>query len=334
MKAVFGVLASASGKLVVAAVAVGMLCSGAAAQQYKIRLGHPLTVSDSTHTAMLYLADNIKKRTEGRVEITVFPADQLGAQKDVGEMVRQGANVIQLTDALFIGQWEPDAAILQAPYLMDNPDDFKKLIGSEWLQDLSKRFQAKNIRVLSWDSYFGTRQILSRKPIRTVADLSGLNFRVGAAPMYVEMVKSLGARPITTAFAEVYTGLAQGALDLLEAPLPTQYASKFYEQAKYATLTGHMIGWDPVIMAESYFRSLPKDIQDIILEEAARAAAYMTELKKEDERKIVAAFEAQGVTVIKDVDKKPFRDATAAVYERYPGWTPGLHGKVRALLSN
>ena len=60
--------------------------------------------------------------------------------------------------------------------------------------------------------------------------------------MYVEMVKAMGARPVTTAFAEVYTGLAQGTLDLLEAPLPTMWASKFYEQAKFAALTAHMIG--------------------------------------------------------------------------------------------
>ena len=61
-------------------------------------------------------------------------------------MVRQGANVIQLTDALFLGEWVPDAAILQAPYLMDKPDDFRKILGSEWLEDLNKRLAAKNIK--------------------------------------------------------------------------------------------------------------------------------------------------------------------------------------------
>jgi TRAP-type C4-dicarboxylate transport system substrate-binding protein len=60
----------------------------AAAQEFKFRLGHPLTTADAAQTAMLSLADNLKKRSDGRIDVTVFPADQLGRQKDVGEMVR------------------------------------------------------------------------------------------------------------------------------------------------------------------------------------------------------------------------------------------------------
>ena len=166
--------------LAAAAAAVACTTGSAQAQDVKLRLGHPLTTPDAAHKAMVYFADNVKKRSNGRIDIQVFPADQLGRQKDVGEMVRQGANVIQLTDALFLGEWVPDAAILQAPYLMDKPDDFRKILGSEWLDDLNKRLAAKNIKVLSWNNYFGTRQILSKKPIRTPADLAGMNFRCAA----------------------------------------------------------------------------------------------------------------------------------------------------------
>ena len=315
------------------AVAAALATGSARAQDVKIRLGHPLTTPDAAHKAMVYFAENVKKRSNGRIDIAVFPADQLGRQKDVGEMVRQGANVIQLTDALFLGEWVPDAAILQAPYLMDKPDDFRKILGSEWLDDLNKRLAAKNIKVISWNNYFGTRQILSKKPIRTPADLAGMNFRCAAAPMYVEMVKAMGARPVTTGFAEVYTGLAQGALDMLEAPLPTMWASKFYEQAKFVALTGHMIAWDPVIMSDAYFRSLAPDVQTILLEEASNAAEYMTKLKLEEEAEMVKQYESVGVTVIRDVDKEAFRKLTAVVYDKYEGWTPGIRDKVRGLIT-
>ena len=97
-----------------------------------------------------------------------------------------------------------------------------------------------------------------------------------------------GARPITTAFAEVYTGLAQGTLDLLEAPLPTMWASKFYEQAKYVSLTAHMIGWDPVVMSETVYQAMPPDLQKIILEEAANTADVMTGSRP---RKSVTSFQ-------------------------------------------
>ena len=135
----------------------------AAAAEFEFRLGHPLTAADAAHTAMTSLAENLKKRSDGRIDVTVFPADQLGAQADLGEMVRQGAAVIQLTDALFLGKYVADAAVLQAPYLMDKPEDFRKLIGTSWLKDLNDRLAAKGIRVISWSNYFGTRQILSQE---------------------------------------------------------------------------------------------------------------------------------------------------------------------------
>jgi TRAP-type C4-dicarboxylate transport system substrate-binding protein len=241
--------------------------------------------------------------------------------------------VIQLTDALFLGEYVPDAAILQVPYLMDKPDDFRKILGTPWLKNLDDRLAAKGVRVISWNNYFGTRQILAKKPIHTPADMVGMNFRCAAAPMYVEMVKAMGARPVTTGFAEVYTGLSQGTLDMLEAPLPTMWASKFYEQARYAMLTSHMIAWDPVVMSETVYRSMPADLQKIVLEEASNAAELMSRLKLREEQEIIPKYQAAGVTVIQDVDRAAFRRATAPVYDSHAGFTPGIKATVQALIA-
>ena len=304
----------------------------ARAAEFEFRLGHPLTTADAAHTAMTALADGLKKRSGGRIDVTVFPADQLGAQADIGEMVRQGAAVIQLTDAQFLGKYVADAAVLQAPYLMDDPAEFKKLIGSAWLNDLNKRLAAKGFRVISW-SNFGTRQIMSKKPIHEPKTWRTSMSAAAPRPCMSRWSRRWGARPITTAFAEVYTGLAQGTLDLLEAPLPTMWASKFYEQAKYVSLTAHMIGWDPVVMSETVYQAMPPDLQKIILEEAANAADVMTRLKTEEERNIIPKYKAAGVTIVDDVNKDAFRRATAPVYDRYPGFTPGIKATVQGLLT-
>jgi tripartite ATP-independent transporter DctP family solute receptor len=305
----------------------------AGAQQFSFKLDHPLAPTDAVQTAMLSLAENLKKHSDGRITVTVFPSDELGNQGDVGEMVRQGASVIQVTDALFLGQYVADAAILQAPYLMHHPEQFRKILGSSWLNDLNERLAAKGIRVISWNNYFGTRQILSKRSIHTPADLKDMNFRCAAAPMYVDMVKAMGARPVTTGFAEVYTDLAQGTVDMLEAPLPTMWASKFYEQAKCVAMTSHMIAWDPVVMSETVYRSMPPDLQKIMLEQASVAADLMTRLKTQEEQQIIAKYQGAGVTVIQDVDRAAFENATAKVYDIYPGFTPGLHATVQALLN-
>ena len=317
----------------VAALPLITIRRAAAAPQFSFRLDHPLTTADAAHTAMLALAESAKKRSDGRIEVTVFPNDGLGSQADVGEMVRQGASVIQLTDALFLGQYVPDASVLQAPYLMDRPEQFLGLLGTPWLTDLGNRLAAKGMRVISWNNYFGTRQILSKKPIRKPSDLTDMNFRCAAAPMYVEMEKAMGARPIVTDFASVYTGLAQGTLDLLEAPLPTMWASKYYEQAKFVCLTSHMIGWDPVAMSEAVFSKMPADLQKCILDAAADAAEVMSKQKRQEEQDILAKYQAAGCTIVQDVDREAFRRVTAPIYDRYPGFTPGIKATVQALLA-
>jgi TRAP-type C4-dicarboxylate transport system substrate-binding protein len=151
--------------------------------------------------------------------------------------------------------------------------------------------------------------------------------------MYVEMIKAMGAKPVVTGFAEVYTGLSQGALDMLEAPLPTMWASKFYEQAKFVTMTGHMISWSPIIMSETYFKSLSADVQKMLVEEATRATEYMGTLKLKEEDEMVKKYESVGVTVIRNIDRNAFRNSTAKVYDNYQGWTPGIRDKVRGIIT-
>jgi tripartite ATP-independent transporter DctP family solute receptor len=305
----------------------------AAAPQFSFRLNHSMTTADAVQTAMLALADGVKKHSDGRIEVTIFPNDGLGSQTDVNEMVRQGASIINATDPLFLGQYVADASVLQAPYLMDKPDDFVKLIGTPWLNDITTRLAVKGVRVISWNNYFGTRQILSKKPIRKPADLADMNFRCAAAPMYVETVKAMGGRPVVTDFASVYTGLAQGTVDLLEAPLPTIWASKYYEQAKYVCLTNHMIGWLPVTMSEAVYSKMPADLQKCLADAAADAAEMMSRLKRQQEQEILPKYQAAGCTVIQDVDRDAFRRVTAPIYDRYPGFTPSIKTTVQALLA-
>jgi tripartite ATP-independent transporter DctP family solute receptor len=304
----------------------------AAAAEFEFRLGHPLQPTDATQTAMLSFADAVKKRTNGRVEIEVFPADQLGVQKEVGEMLVQGANVMQFTDYLFLGEWVPDAGILQAPFLLKKLDDWHKLAKSDWMKSLEAKLQAKNIRVLSNNNYFGSRSIIGPKAIRTPADIKGETIREAAAQMYVEMAKSWGARPVVMGFAETYTGLSQGVVDFVECPPQTMVSSKFPELRKVVSLTNHMVNWNPVIVSQSSFGALPADLQAIIIEEAVKAGEYVTKLKSEDDQKIVAKLKEMGVEVVQDIDVAAFQKASLPAYQSFKSWTPGLVDTVRGIL--
>jgi TRAP-type C4-dicarboxylate transport system substrate-binding protein len=127
--------------------------------------------------------------------------------------------------------------------------------------------------------------------------------------------------------------LAQGALDMLEAPLPTMWASKFYEQCKFVTLTSHMMGFAPLIVSTTWYKALPPDMQKLLVTEAVNASNLLSKLKSEEEGQIQKKYEEAGVTIIRDIDREPFKKASAVVYDKYSGWTPGLRAKVQSILA-
>lgn len=312
--------------------AAGM--TGAKAAEFEFRLGHPLQPTDAVQTAMVAFADGVRERSGGRIEIEVFPGDQLGAQKEVGEMLVQGANVIQFTDYLFLAQWEPDSAILQAPFLLNKLEDWYKLNKSDWMKQYNERLLAHNIRVLSNNNYFGSRSIIGPKPIRTPEDIKGETLREAAAQMYVEMAKAWGARPVVMAFSEVYTGLSQGVVDFVECPPQTMASSKFTELRKVVSLTNHMYGWSVVIVSDQAFQQLPEDLQTIMVEEAGKAGDLLTKLKLDSDKEIVAKLKSQGLEVVEDIDRAAFQKASLPAYQSFTNWTPGLLETIRKIVDN
>lgn len=315
-----------------AALAGLFFATSVSAADFEFRLGHPLQPTDATQTAMLSFADAVKERTGGRVVIEVYPADQLGRQKEVGEMLVQGGNIMQFTDYLFLAEWVPDAGILQAPFLIKQLDDWYTLAKSDWMADLEKRLQEKGIFVLSNNNYFGSRSIIGPKPIRSPADIAGENLREAAAPMYVEMAKAWGARPVVMGFAEVYTALSQGVVDFVECPPQTMVSSKFTELRKVVSLTNHMVNWNPVIVNDAAFHAMPEDLQQIVIEEAVNAGDLVTKLKRESDQEIVGKLREMGIEVVEDIDQDAFVEASAVAYDAFPDWTPGLRDTVRAAL--
>jgi TRAP-type C4-dicarboxylate transport system substrate-binding protein len=201
-----------------------------------------------------------------------------------------------------------------------------------------KGFEARllnhNIRVLSNNNYFGSRAIIGPKPIRSPDDIKGETLREAAAQMYVEMAKSWGARPVVVAFSEVYTGLSQGVVDYVECPPQTMVSSKFTELRNVVSLTNHMHGWSVVIVSESSFAKLPPDLQQILIEEAAKAGELITKLKRDSDADIVAKLKEMGITVVEDIDRDAFRKASLAAYQSFTTWTPGLIDTVRNIVDN
>ena len=321
--------------LILVLIATG-LCLGAGpalAAEYVIKLGHVIAPSEPIHQAFERMAERVKERTKGRVEIQVYPNSQLGSNKDTYEQARMGAPVMAHIDPGYASELgDTDIAILGGPFLYDSWDQAKKIIASPLVQKVNDNIRTRGgFRILSWGYYFGQRHVISDRGYPSPAEIKGRKVRVPPNPMWVETFKAMGAVPTPLQWSEVYAGLSQGVVDAAEAPLSTLYGSKLFEVKKVVTLTGHFKAVTGVGIGETFYQSLPKDIQQILQEESEEGGRWVSPItiQKEDEYRQTLA--KAGVTFVQ-ADTDAYRKATAATYAAFPKWTPGLYDRVREVL--
>jgi len=304
----------------------------ASAQEIKIRFAHSLSPTEPAHLAAEYFAKNVAARTNGRVQITVFPAEQLGPGKDVNEMIRQGANVMNITDPGYLSDFVPDVGVLNGPYLIKTPQEYEKLLASDWFKGIDKKLEAAGFKLIMANGFFGQRHLISDKPVKKPEDMAGMTVRVPPNTMWIETFKSMGARPTTVQWAEVYNALQQHVVEGAEAPLGSLWGSKLQETRKVISLTGHFTAFVMWPINAAFFNKLPKDVQQVLMEEGQKAGAEMTRLTLASQDEYLAKFKAAGVTIVSDVDVPAFQKSTASVYKAFPKWTPGLRETVLANL--
>ncbi|MCC6470766.1 MAG: C4-dicarboxylate TRAP transporter substrate-binding protein [Alphaproteobacteria bacterium] len=305
---------------------------GANAQQVTLRFAHNLAPTEPFNLAAEQFALNVGKASNGQIKIAVFPGEQLGPNKEMLELVKQGGNIITLTDAGYIGDFVPDFGVLQGPYLMKDPAEFARLLDSPLYKELVEKARERGIMPLAFNWYIGSRHVVANRAIKQVQDFRGLSIRVPPIPMYVKTFESLGARPVTLQWSEVYTGLSQDVVDAAEAPIPTIYGNRLQEVRKFVSLTGHFAAFLGISMNAGVFNKLTDQQREILVKEARASGDALMKLTLEKENSVQADLKKAGVTIVAIEKPEEFQKATAAVYTGFTNWTPGLYDRVQGIL--
>ncbi|WP_199621492.1 C4-dicarboxylate TRAP transporter substrate-binding protein [Paenibacillus alkalitolerans] len=272
-----------------------------------------------------------EEQSGGRLTLELYPSSQLGAKKDVIELMKTGTNVIAIADASFLADYVPDFGILAAPYLADDFEKLFKATQSDWFKDLEQQLQGKGLHIVTTKWNYGVRHLLTKNAVASPADLNGLKIRVPNADMSIKAFEAMGATPTPMPLGEVYPALSQGVVHGAENPLPVLYGAKLHEQAKHLSLTGHQIvvsQW----LAGSYIETLPEDLMQILKETGDKAGEVMNEIVKNADEDMIKKMEQEGVTV-SEVDRELFREAAKGVYDQFPEWSPGLYDKVQEIIN-
>ena len=294
--------------------------AGPVSAQYKATMKLASTQS-MDHPYMIgaqKFADLIKERTNGRIEIKLYPSNQLGkGEREMTEGIQQGAIDLLVTSTGPLGGFSPSINILDFPFLfrdnahvdlvMDGP------IGRKLLDD----FEKASIKALSfWEN--GFRHLTNAKvSVKKVEDAKGLKIRTMENKVHLAAWKEAGLNPTPMAWGEVYTALQQKVIDGQENPIAVYYASKFWDVQKNFSLTAHVYSPSPFLMSKKTFDAMPKEDQDMFVKTAYEVAKFQRKINRDAEEAKLKEMAAKGVTVTRDVDRESFKKAMAPVYSQF-----------------
>lgn len=295
--------------IVVMASAAALLAATTAGQaQTKLKWAHVYETSEPFHTASVWAAQEINKRTSNRYAIDVYPASQLGKEADINQGLSLGSVDIIISGSSFAAKSFPPIGVTYYPYTFRDADHLLAYTKSDVFKELAKGYEDKTGHHIVAVTYYGVRHTSSNKPIKTCADMKGLKIRVPDVPAYLAMPRACGANTAPIAFSEVYLALQNGTVEAQENPLTTIEAKKFYEVQKHIVLTGHIVDHLNTIISASLWKKLSDEDRKIFTDVAQEAAAKATAEIKVNEAKLVDFFKEKGLTVT-DINKDDFRDA-------------------------
>ena len=304
------------------AVAAALAAAPAAAQQ-KLKWAHVYETSEPYHTESVWAAAEIKKRTNGKFDIEVFPASSLGKETDINQGLSLGTVDMIISGPSFAARSYPRIGIAYYPFIFRDADHLIAYSKSPVFADMVEEFRKKTGIQITAYTYYGARQTTSNRPFTDCAGMKGLKIRVPDVPAYMATPKACGANPTPIAFAEVYLALQNGTVEAQENPLTTIEAKKFYEVQKAIMMTSHIVDGLTTQIAPHVWNKLTPDEQKIFTEVTREAAARATDKIKKREAELVDEFKKKGLQIVQ-VDRKSLRRRGA---EELDAGVAGLHAR-------
>lgn len=305
-----------------AGAALGVALTGRPAQaRTTLRLGHGLAKGHPVDVSLEEFAKLVRERSGGDLDVKVFPAGQLGQQRELIEQMQNGALDLVHANASPLGGFEASFGIYDMPYLFRDADHFFKVVDGPVGEDILNAARPKAFVGLAYYDN-GTRSFYAKKPLPKPEDLKGLKVRVQPGPIATRMVDLLGATATPLAWGEVYTALQSGVVDGAENNVTALTLARHGEVMKVYTRDEHTRVPDVVLIATATLDRL-KPEQQALLRKAAKdsAAAHNARWKAELEKAEGEAAKL-GVTFV-DADKAAYRKAVQPMYDDLKS-TPAL----------
>lgn len=295
------------------------LASGRAAE-YNWKLGHVAQVDNPYHVGSVKFAEAVAQKSNGRIEVKVFPLSQLGNERDMTENVQIGTIQLAVLANAPLGRIVPEAQLFDLPFIIRDDAHMRKVLDGSIGQEIRNLFPPKGLRLLAYFD-FGYRYPYNRVgPMNHLADFQGRKFRTMESPTHIAIYNAMGARAVPMQSAEQYTALQQGVVDGSDNPLVFYWSQKHYEVAPYLTYGfGPLKGLAWLALSEKVYQGLPADLKKAVDDAAAFAQEQEIKAFKEQEAHLLAQLKAKGVkvTTVSDEEKAKFIESVKKVWKEF-----------------
>ena len=313
--------------LIIAAAATLLTAATATAQDVSLRYAHVGTEGDIQYRYAQEAADLIRERSDGRIDITIFPASQLGGVAEMVDGIRSGAISMGHHDFASLARIVPDVAVFNAPFVYRDGEHAVAATDpaqSSAVQEINEQLISDGgVRIIG-RIYRGARHISSNFPVRSPADLAGQPFRAVPLELWVSMVTGFGAIPTPIEVSELPTALMTGVVVGQENPLTMINANRLYEVQSHISLTGHMQSILAVFINEDDWQEIGAEDQALITAALDEMAWQSLAWAQESEQMLIAEIGSHDVTfttVDNGLDLEAFRTAVLAqVNEDFPSF--------------
>lgn len=297
---------------------VSLILSGSVfAADYVMKIGHSQSVKTPRHKACVYFKSIVERETDSRVEVKIYPSNQLGTEAEMLESVKMGA--IQATLG---GQFEaasPKLLIYTMPFLFEDISAVHDIIRGPIGDKIAAAAEANDIKILATGVAGGLRNFSNNeRAIETPVDMDGLKMRTPPIDSIIKTIEAIGGNPVSVPYAELYMALKTGVADGQENPFTNMVDKKLYEVQKYLTIVNYQFHPSPLYASLDWYNALDSELQVTLKKCADKMMIYNDELNREATEDSFAVLKKEmEVNYLTEEQRQRFIDQSQAVYDYY-----------------
>lgn len=291
--------------------------SAGSREKMVLRLGHQSPEKSAYHYLALEFERLVEEKTNGQVDIEIYPFRQLGADVELMSSMQMGTLDLGVITGSAISNFAPEFMVLDLPYIFEDRQHVLNFLASDGGKELLKETEKADLLTFGLMPRLFRHITNSKRPIYTVEDLKGLTIRVSESEVYLDAYKLLGASVQTMNFGDTMTALQQGALDGQENTMDVIHDERVYEVQKYVSKTGINFAFAALMGSKQRFESWPADLQQVIVESAEEAIAEIQKLYETYEEEYSDILTDLGMEINDVNDKQPFVELTRPVIDQF-----------------